>query len=1085
MRNFQVYRTSAGAGKTYTIVKEFIKLSLKSKFSASNIAAITFTNKAANEMKNRVIEYLVGITEPSPISKMQALCNELAHETNLSSDEVKSRCKKTLDFLLHNYSQFAVSTIDSFVHDILRVFSRDLKLPENFTVELDTDILKDNIVNTIYAGIKENETDKNLQAINNYLIDLTLEHFKEKEKWDLSFLLSNTANLLFREDSLEGIKSLAELDITDFAKFNYSLNKTLTDYQTKVRNIAIEATNSIVIDGLDITDFYQGKNGIATFFKNLCNFIYLSDITYNSYVDSTINQGTWVAKGKQDKIPLELKDKLIRHFNEIINLPENEYKSILVSLKNSLPFLALISYMQKIFSSYKIEKDIVHISEFNKTVSEVVKNESAPFIYERIGQIYQHYLLDEFQDTSIMQWHNMFPLIDNTLANSNKILVVGDVKQSIYRFRNSEMQLLMELPKIYPPIQNNEQIQAIENQIKSSFYNFSDDVSFKNINYRSDEQIVNFNNKHFEWLSSFFSNEDIFNPLIVDAYKNSRQNVLSSAKDKGFVKVTMLNEQDNDNNQINEIIEICEQHRPNFKDIAILVRSNKNITKIASSLMQNKNPIPVICNESLLLSYSDKVNFVIDLISIIENNNNKVAIVSAYTFLLNHLKLPSLNNQNYTDWLLSCEPKDLFTNFVILLRENKYDFFEFDVSKLNIYELTTSIIQTFNLDQDLDNYILFFQNAVLDYFRKNNASLYDFLNWWNKSGSQKSIILPEGANAVRILSVHQSKGLQFPIVIYPYADFSISERFKDIWIDTEILPEQVRTIHNFPKNLRKVKLEISLLNKINPESKLFEILCQEKYKSQIDSINIHYVAMTRAVNKLYVISKKTKESNSSSLNISNIIKRYLEFLVLNSEVEPLITESSEIYSFGNENADCQLKSNVTSSNEVLDSYAIRKFQTSKMLTREVTNKNELPNSVEFGKLFHSFISQFDFNLEPNKQIVEFCNGLSIDSSVSERLIELTNMLVNHELYKVIFKNTSISLNESTIISGTNTYRPDKIMFDGEKVIVVDFKTGIKKSEHKDQIRNYYLLLEDMGYKQIECYIVYISSNLVEFEQMKN
>lgn len=1082
MQNFQVYRTSAGAGKTYTIVKEFIKLSIQSPKAAANIAAITFTNKAANEMKDRVIEYLVGITSENPENGMIELANNIALETNKSIEEVIEHCKKTLKFLLHNYSKFAISTIDSFVHEILRVFSRDLKLPDNFNVEVDSELLIENIVNQVFANINNSESDYHSNNINKHLLKLTLENFNENEKWDITFMLKKTAKLLFSENSIESVKILSEIEIPEFAKFSTSINKALTQYQEETRNIANLAYNSIVNNGLNDTDFYQGRNGIASFFGKLRNYSLSNQISINSYHLKAINENIWVSKGKSD-IPENLKTELINHFNNLTNLPLFGKHIILLKIKSTISTLALISYMQKIFNLYKHQNDIVHISEFNKTVSDVVKNESAPFIYERIGQIFSHFLLDEFQDTSIMQWHNMFPLVDNTLANSNKILVVGDVKQSIYKFRNSELNLLLSLPQIYPSEPDNIYLNDIEYLISQNFQDLSELESFNNINYRSDEQIVDFNNKHFEWISSEFNSDENSNPLITKAYQNSSQNIKASAKDKGYVNICLLNNENYKENQIEKIIEICESLRPNFKDIAILVRSNSNAQLIASGLMNKENPIPVISSESLSIDFSDKVKFVVNIIALLENNENQPAIIAAYTFLYKSSLLKSLESHSFDHWLLTNKNIPLFSKFINLLHENGYEFNVSELLNLNIYEISSRIILCFDLNSKFDNYLLFFQNAIFDFYRKNNSGLRQFLDWWQIKGAKLSVIMPEGANAVKILSVHKSKGLQFPTVIYPFADFNIKNSKNEIWIDTETLPDEIKNLNDFPKKLKKINLPLSLHSEIDKNSSLAKVLEDEKHKVEIDSINIHYVAMTRAKNKLFVISKKIDKEINCSSNIAELLNKHLIIRSSTENINCIEDENSANYYFGN-NTKPNDEVVKDEQKECLNQYHIRKTKAAKIASRAIKNKYDLQFASEFGNMFHDFISIIETTKDIENQIEIFVKQTKIDQQNAVKLLNMTNLLLEHPIAGKFFNNKLISFNEATIIYGNENYRPDKIVFDENKVYVIDFKTGSKQNKYKSQIENYCNLIKQMGYKNVEACLIYINNEILEVEQIE-
>jgi ATP-dependent exoDNAse (exonuclease V) beta subunit len=1072
---FQVYRTSAGAGKTYTIVKEYILLYLSGNAKFDSTAAITFTNKAANEMKDRIVEYLFEISNDN-IKKpeIQSLIEQLTQESSLSQELVVEKCKELLHHILHKYARFTITTIDSFIHDILRIFSFDLKLPDNFNVELDTKSLSDMIVSQLLHELDSHESQSPNFNLSSFIIQIAMSRFEEKDKWDITNELISFAELLFNENALQHISGLSNFSIDDFNSISKSLHKSILHHLDIIRTTAGKAIKTIHDEGHSVSDFYQGKRGIYQFFNSLKEVKEDGTIEPNSFVQTTIEEDKWTPANKAD-ISHALKQSLNACYQAIMSNPIRPFLKLMNSLRLQMGVIALLSRMQNILDDYKEQNQILPISDFNVHISKIVKNEPAPFIYERIGQKYKHFLIDEFQDTSVMQWQNFLPLIENSLSLRNNVFVVGDVKQSIYRFRSGEFEQLMNLPEIYNKPNDIPHLNDVEQLITLCFEDRANMPQTKNINYRSGEHIVNTNNTHFEWIREQFAQAQS-NDYVVKAYENLTQGYKPSAKGKGYVRFYPLEKEEYLNTVLQQILEIVQQ-KSNYGHIAILTRGREKSKLIASFLMRQNPPVPVISSESLELGFSPAVCFVMDMLKIIQNNSNHLAMVGAYTYLLAYDDSISVKYANHHLWLnevLIQTPKtQWFQVFSKWLKDSGYacDFMSY--AYMPIDEVVSEIVSVFGLARPVDSYILFFQNKLIDFLKENNEGLLGVLKWWETRGSSEPIIIPEGTNAVRILTIHKSKGLQFPCVIYPFADFKLRQTLDKVWVPVSILPNEVRDEVQFG-DLKSVLVSLSL-EKSLPLCELKTFLQQEIMKQELDTLNIHYVAMTRARDELHVLFKN--ESSNKDYGVNHLIARYLKekFKTCTTTTE----ENTHMFQVGEMMVNESEGKNELGQPLLLNTYHLR--SRSSVKTRTVRHRNN--DAQQIGNLFHNFMSQINDLKDLENKLDVFCSNCCVGDYAKGALLNMIQQYQANEQIRSIYSLRLTQLNEATVVHKHQLFRPDKIFYNDEQTHVIDYKTGRKHKHHHEQISGYCQLLAKMGFKNIDALLVYVEEDAIDIERV--
>jgi ATP-dependent exoDNAse (exonuclease V) beta subunit len=480
---FSLYDASAGSGKTYTLVKEYLKIILLSKKPDAyrTILAITFTNKAVHEMKSRVVESLTEFTKDTPSDKALELMQVINAETQLSIQDIQAKAKSIIKNLIHNYAAFDISTIDKFTHRVIRTFAHDLNLPITFEVSLDTENLLAEAIDALIAQAGEDET------LTNLLVDFTMQKTDEDKSWDISREIMDTGRLILDENNREEIKHFNTKTISEFVEIKNklsALSKEIEDETVEMANLAMRLINE---KGIDVKSFSGGY--LPKHIESIQNRKFNpNNKTYREPEDIKIN------KTAKDSAIIEgiIPDLLV--VLEAIYIKFESRNFYEAFLKNITP-LSLLNTVSNELAKIQKEQNILSISEFNKLINEQIQNQPAPFIYERLGERYRHFFIDEFQDTSEMQWQNLIPLIDNALSSEDmqgergSLLVVGDPKQSIYRWRGGKAEQFIELSKGANPFVN------------PDWKPFSLDT-----NYRSYSEVIDFNNNFFKYLSGQFQN---------------------------------------------------------------------------------------------------------------------------------------------------------------------------------------------------------------------------------------------------------------------------------------------------------------------------------------------------------------------------------------------------------------------------------------------------------------------------------------------------------------------------------------------------------------------------------------------------
>ncbi len=614
-KNFIVYKSSAGSGKTYTLVKQYLKLALGDKNSLAtaykSILAITFTNKAASEMKWRIIKALKEIG----IGSNEILGSSLSIEMQISINELKERAAQLLTNILHHYSDFSIGTIDSFTHRIIRTFSTDLKLPINFQIETDVESVFKKVTSILINNLG---IDK---QISDFMVAYSMAQVEDNKHWDPEQTLIDFLKEINKEGIGEQVGLLAKYTISDFEKIRQQLVSFIKQYESVLREFGNKGLLLIKTKGLSNETFAYGKNGICNLYNKLAEVSETSDAgLFKTNVEITLTEDKWhsVKATGFDKANIDaIKDQLktiALEARDYVNRNHQKYVVFKMVQKN-IHAMGLINELAKLTAQFKADENILFISEFNERISAVVNNEPTPFVFERLGDRYKHFLLDEFQDTSAMQWRNMLPLIDNALSNAGLNLIVGDGKQSIYRWRNANVEQFVNLPNIAGAEDN----PLLNERQDSLIRNFEENIL--NTNYRSRSVIVKFNNSLFNHLSSAFLHENLQKIYF-------KQEQLHSPEISGYVSLNFpaLEENDSDIANTELILNHVQQallDNYSYNDICIIVRENRHGNTVANFLISHN--IPVVSSDSLLLVNSAEVNVLVAFLKYLSNQRDLVS----------------------------------------------------------------------------------------------------------------------------------------------------------------------------------------------------------------------------------------------------------------------------------------------------------------------------------------------------------------------------------------------------------------------------------------------------------------------------
>ncbi len=1081
MSQLTIYKASAGSGKTFKLTEEYLKLLFKYPENYRRILAVTFTNKATAEMKNRILSELNKLAKGLKSDYL----GELKNEYKLSEVEIKLKANKILSLLLHDFSKFSVSTIDKFFQKIIRSFTREVGIQPGYSIELNQNDILLKVIDNLLLDLDENT------ELREWLSNLASDKIEQGNKWDFKDDIKNLAREIFKEEykafDQQLIKKMSD---KDFLK-NYikNLQEIRSEFENTLVKIGTEALDLIDSNGLVIEDFKWGKSSVPNYFNKIIHNNDFEPKTRTLKGTESFDEWLTNKSPKKDIIENVLNNGLFNLLVEAVNFYEKnciKYYSSVEILK-FIRTLGILTDISGKLREYCEEQNIFLISDSAQLLQIIIDNNDSPFIYEKTGNIYKHFMIDEFQDTSKTQWHNFKPLINNSLAQGSKNLLVGDIKQSIYRWRNSDWKILSD-------------------EVQNDFIQFNPEIQALNTNWRSRKNIIDFNNSVFCYSSQvlqqnfngeFTESENLDNPYktkITDAYQDVFQNIPeNNSKEDGYINHTFLSEKEYDSwkdevkLRLPGIIEDLQEKGHHLNDIAILVNRKKEGQDIANTLIEYKNQsetkykFDFISNDSLFIANSSLVKFIISILEYILDSNDDINLSFIAHEYNCYLKSDELSNyelhellRNHTkeeqeEWLKKLFPKE----FIESLDQ---------IKQLPVYELTDRIIRLFRLNEIKEElpYLNAFLDIVLDFSKKSASDIHTFINWWEETGNKKTLSVSENQDAIRILTIHSSKGLEFKNVIIPFCNWDIDHKSNQtniLWCKTDAEPFD-------HLDLIPVKYSGKLSNTVFKPDYL-----KEKLHAYVDNLNLLYVAFTRVKENLFCFSP-LKDKAKKITNVGNLLfftyqnyKNYPTDKNLIDFSDHWNTQTTS-FEFG------ELKKVKDVKKDLPDEFEINQFESFDIKNKLrlklhdnsfFTGQENAPfEKVNHGKVMHEIFE----NIKTEKDVLQAIDKLIFDGKISpdekpdiKQKIEET--FKNEQIKSWFSDEWQIKTEAEIILTNGKTARPDRVISNNNKIIVIDYKFGEQEEEkHHKQVESYMEILKKMGNKQVEGYLWYVDLELI-------
>jgi ATP-dependent helicase/nuclease subunit A len=1075
MSQLKVFRASAGSGKTYTLTQEYIFLLFKKPENYRQILAVTFTNKATAEMRSRILSTLNNLAHQKGVTPEHMV--DLQVKFKLTAAQVRQKASLLLGLLLHDFSRFSISTIDSFFQKVTRSFAREMGLPIGFRLELET---KHIMLQAIDQLILEMDKPRH-KAMKEWLIDFARERMEQDNKWNISQEIQHISREIFKE-KYQASAALLSKQIKDknyLNAYKSALQEIISNVDQKIKSVGEQGLELIKKFNLDLTEDFQGKS--RTKVKVFERMAQLNDhLNLSKFEVLLESTDKWTRKDSppEKKMAIEAACQaglftLLLQAAETIAQKSKDYYTAKLILKE-LNALGLIHDVYEKMMQLCREQNIFMISGTNYLLTRIIDNNETPFIYEKTGTRYAHYMMDEFQDTSTLQYLNFVPLVNDSLASNNYALMVGDVKQAIYRWRNSDWNLLAE---------------AVENDYRR----FGVQLNTLDTNWRSSADVIRFNNDFFKLAAT--SMQQQFNSLVPEDISDhtsllSMQSKISSAyfdvDQKASPKAGQLggqihiqlieaaNKESYFDTAIPRTVDrIASLMKKGYElsDICVLVRNNKEGIEITNALLSGLHhpthtSLPVISNESLILSKSEAIKLIIEQLRYVQNPENQLS----GSFIRLHLfKQPSdegpLSKIDLTYPFHGSAEKegwDAYHQTLMNYREKP------------VYELIESLIAL--LPKSLKTlhsvYIQSFMSLCLNYINQETADLNQFLDYWDRKGSASSLSIPDNQEAIRVMTIHKSKGLEFKAVVVPFANWEMNHlSHRDLlWLKPKTAPFNAIA-------LVPVSGAGSLAQSHFAEEYLDEILHQ-----YVDNLNVSYVAFTRARESLSIIGQiKKKEKPDQIKQIGDLLYLFAangsadiwdeENLVydVDHQIETVKTSHKKEESYRQET---EIEGKPFQHIPLGDHRARIHMESENFFNAEETQ------AINHGKIMHQLFEQIVTvdDIDKALTLLRF-EGKIAGDEITEYKTTIHKWLKNPAV-KDWFNGNYLVKTEADILS-SRVKRPDRVMIMDNEVVVVDYKFGQQRhTSHFAQVRNYMQLLKKMKYRKVSGYLWYAEKDEV-------
>lgn len=1062
----KLYRASAGAGKTHKLTEEFLRLLFKYPDNYRQILAVTFTKKATEEMKSRIMQELHNLAKGEKSGHFKVI-KELNEYKTADDSKVTKQAQFILKKILHDFSHFSITTIDSFFQKILTSFFKEIGLHSGYTIEMDRNLVIDKVIDGLLLELGENK------LLTSRMVQFSKEKILEGEHWDIEKELKQLSKEIFTEDfklkEHEIIAALKDNELVEqFQKKLFAIKK---GYEKELRNIGEVGLKVMERYQLTVDQFSFKKAGVAGSFLNLINNNFNRD---GERVKKAIDSiDAWYPK--DSKLPEGTKQAVYNELNALLkkalgycDAESQKYLSSCEAIKYYNQFGLLSEILRKL-QDYRDNEQALLMSDIAYFLRQITAENDSSFIFEKTANWYKHYIIDEFQDTSLFQWDNFKPLIENSLAEGTNLnMIVGDVKQSIYRWRGGNWTLI------------NNRIEQEINEVEPLVLNE---------NWRSGVNIIKFNNSLFESAASILQHhfdsalptsfkDSLGEKLIEQVYEKSMQNFPLAKNDHGGYVQIKFYEQNEEEDLVwkdlakrNLVSQIDSFKKLNYRlsDMAVLVRNNKEAKEIADILLQNS--IDVISSESLSLGNSIAVRILVGAIRYINEPMdaiNLAMLIYEYTHYIN--KEPFSENLLH-ELFSNPQPTNLKSQLYVLLQ-------------MPLYELAEELIRILDLSvkQEELPYLQTFQDAILNYSRNKKNDLASFLEWWGEYGKKKTVFISEGQNAVQIMTIHKSKGLSFKIVFMPFCNWKIeteAQKANILWVQSN--HEPFNEIPYFPVKYTK---ELA-------KTYFAPAYYQEMLNGFIDNLNLLYVASTRAIDAMVILAPKPK-IGKDGFKISTVADVLYAALSKNTGSQPDMDHYVKMQQHWNPETGIfelgEIKAN-TKTTELKKQFTLNMHHSYTWRNRITIRRHAKDyfsplndasaDKVNYGTLMHEVLK----NIQLNTELEQVLESMYIQGKLSvEQKLHLANVLqnfLNLAEVKPWFSGKWKVKNERAILLGSGKIKiPDKVLIDGTSAIVIDFKTGKESAQYEKQIKEYMGILQQMGYEQVSGFLAYIEERKI-------
>lgn len=1072
-----IYRASAGAGKTHKLTGEYLKLLFSQPGAYRRILAVTFTNKATDEMKSRIIHELYQLASGKPSDYLQLLASCYPS----GEADLRKQAKQLLTSILNDYSAFSVSTIDRFFQQTMRAFTREIGLQGGYNIEMDQERVLHEAIDRLLADLDQPGHEQLLE----WLLRFSEEKIESGGEWNLRNDIRSLSRELFKE-SYQLYSEQVTQDIADksvLQTYKEQLYELITKVEKQTQNLGRSAMKLMDEYGMKPSDFKGGsRSPMFVFEKWAHGEIKEPSATFVSMADNLNGCLTkTMRKSQRELIGCIFENGLnqcikraIKHFADL----EDYYTA--KEIARFYYALGILMDVSQQIATYREEHNLMLIADTNELLHRVIAGNEAPFIYEKTGTYIDHFMIDEFQDTSRMQWNNFQPLIAESLSNQRDNLVVGDVKQSIYRFRNSDWKLLDE-------------------QLQQNFR--SDEVQIETLrdNWRSCRHIVEFNNAFFTAAPAILQNsynevleesalrledQEQFKTKLMRAYGHCYQQIPPLMQDKaGHVRIQFMEAteaQDWKGEALDQLpvwLQTLQKQGYALRDIAILVRTNAEGARVADYLLQYKEShaqdgyrYDVISDEALYINSSPAVRFLIALLHYLKDPEN--VTLQQLAFYTYEALAGTVGSRTLTQPLWEALGIES-AQWENLTRQPLYETVE---GLYRLFEALFSEREQVFLQALLDQ--------VAEFRQQEGGDLTHFLQWWDETGQRKTIATPDGQNAIRILTVHKSKGLGFKAVILPFGDWEIDHKpMKSVILWCHPTRKPFNQLHTIPVRYGQ------MLSKTIFAQDYF----QERLHAFIDNLNTLYVAMTRAKEELLIMAPRPKKLDADGdvtkvNSIGDLLWASLRLQVNDTaegeQLQPLPADfdtDAGCFERGNWWKP-EKRTSETDAEEIL-MQRIQVIPSNDRLQLRLRGKNYFFDNPQrkYGTLMHELLSSIRTVNDILPAMEHYCQTGVVNRSEADLLIIRLKELLQQPQVAAWYDGTAQVLNETDILIGKgHTKRPDRVLIKGKQVTVIDYKFGQKQLKaHQQQVQEYLQLIREMGYQQVKGYLWYVELNKIK------